>query len=757
MKIVVNEFKGIMPKFANDKLPENMAQIAQDCRTSSGEIISLKKSTAAVELDESSYESLFEYYESSTNHWIAFPGTVYGSRTMIADDTFERMYYMGKNGQTARGTITFTDGMTDGETFTVGAQTFEFDTADDGVGGGNSEISTATTPSAATAAAAVVAQAVPSAAVTFTDNGDGSVAVTANSHGTAGNSIVLTEVGAHITVDGAGTLGGTLVGYDDDEYRAFANDLVSTPFDQFTDNYQPGYPTPAAPVVPAGGGATYIAYFYTYVSRYGEEGEGSAIASIETYTVGSRQQVNTIATPPSGHGLVTGGTADPVVRVYRTADDGAGGSEFLMVCEAQWFSASDTYVQGDYVVYSNDLWECTNAGGHGPAAWNPANFTQGEDVAVADLESVTNPTYLWRACPDGTTNLRSHPNGFFCCSKGNRLLMSEPFYPHAWPEDYEISIDAQIVGLGIFGSTIVVATDAHLYTFSGPHPDSMYKQKGPFQPCLSQRGVVETDLGVMFPSKEGFQMVNAESAPSNITADTFDPDDWDDYELETLHGVWYNKAYYGFYKSTSFEGNIKIDFINGSITTGGDYHYAAYVSIDDGIFRTIVDSSIINPSSLYISQWDADPTRFRNYQYKSKRYVTQKAVNFAVAQVIIDLEWYEELLVEAGGDLEALNATTWTTTSWGYQMGGPINDWEPNEQDINGDDLYSLASLGIQSYVDFKVYVAGVLKFTKQVSTCDAFKLPRGFKNKQWEWEVVGMIPVKRVSMASSMEELKHG
>jgi hypothetical protein len=673
---------------------------------------------------------------------------------MIADDTFERMFFCGETGQKAQGTITFTDGITDGETVTVGTEVFEFDIAEDGITGDTS-VGDSDTMSKEQAAAALAAKT-PTAAVTFTDNLDGTVLVEATSRGTAGNSIVLTEVGGHITVDGSGTLSGTQVGYNDSEYRAFANDLVSSPFSQWTDSYLPGYPTPAAPVLPAGGGAAYVAYFYTYVSRYGEEGEGSVIASIETWVDGSRQQVNTIATPPSGHGLITAGTAEPKVRVYRTATDGAGGSSFLMVCEAQWFSASATYSQGDFVVYSNNLWECTNAGGHGPAAWNPTNFTQGEAVLTADLSSVTNPTYLWRDAPSGISNLRSHPNGFFVASKGNVLHFSEPFYPHAWPEDYEISIDSEIVGLGIASSTIVVATDANIYTFSGPHPDSMYKQKLAFQPCLSQRGVVETDLGVMFPSKEGFQLVSSDSAPSNVTQDSFDPEDWADYELETLHGVWYNKAYYGFFKSNSAQGNLILDFINGSVTTGNDYHWAAHVSKSDGIFRTIKDSNIAN-SSLYIAQWDADATRYRNYTFKSPRYIFSRQINFKVAQVLMDSDFYTDLLATIGGDLESLNQSAWDETDWGYQLGGPINDWMPNAQDVNGDDLYDLATLGIQDHVDFKLYVDGSLVFTKEVTTGKSFKLPRGFKSRDWEFEIVGMIPVKRVIMATSTEELRDG
>lgn len=754
MKIQVNSFKGIQPKLSNDKLPEGMAQVASDVKTSSFEIRGIKRSTPDVALPLLSYETLFEYYDGSTNNWVYFDGTVFYVRAPIADDTFNRVYFNGESGLPATGLITFTDGMTDGEIVTVGTELFEFDIAEDGVAGANTLLGTSLTVTKELCAAALAA-VTPTAAVSFLDNLDGTVTVTASSHGTAGNSIVLTVTGAaHISVSGAGTLtGGTVDGL----YKAFANDLDSSPWDFDVDWYLPGSTAGAAPTLVPTAGATYIAYYYTYVSRYGEEGPGSAIAENAAHTVDANCQVNGIVTPPAGHGLLTTvGTNKPLVRVYRTATDGAGGATFLLAAEADYFAEATVYVAGDYTIYANNLWYCT-VGGTGTWAGGTHTFTQGDITPTTDL-GAEGVGFLWEQCPADLTNLRSHPNGFFVASKGKQLYFSEPFAPWAWPEDYRIPLDANIIGLGVFGTTIVVATDGNIYTFTGPHPDSLYKQRLAFQPCLSQRAVVETDLGVMFPSKEGFQLVAADSSPANVTADWFKPEDWDDYELETMHGIWYNKAYYGWYKTVDFKGYIKIDFVNNSITTGTDYHQAAYVAIGDGIFRTIVASNIAAPAVLYISKWDASPTRYRNYTWYSPRYILERPMNFKVAQIILDTEWYTALVLLAGGNLTVLNQANWDLdplTNWGYQLGGTINDSIINSQDVAGDDLYDLSSIGLQNFVEFNVYLDGVLKFTKQVTDSNMFKLPRGFKGKKWEWEVKGMIPIKRVTMATSTEELK--
>jgi len=611
----------------------------------------------------------------------------------------------------------------------------------------------------------------------MTDNGDGTVLIEANTAGAAGNTIAFscsspTSKISCVQYGDTDFLGGTQEGQDANEYRAFANDLVSSPFDMDNDVYYPGAPSGAAPTLVVNAGAHYVAYFYTYVSRYGEEGPPSTIAENSAATNDTRNEINSIDYPTDDH-LITDGSARCYVSLYRTVADGTGSANFIHVLDAYWFNTSTQYEVGEYVFYDDgsgwDLYECDTQ--HAAGAWDGGNFTAGEAIAAADLTGGTCDSIYYDRAVDGMTNLRAHPNGFFVASKTNMLYFSEPFAPWAWPEDYRIPLDSQIVAIGIFGSTIVVATDGWVYTFAGPHPTSLYKTKLSFQPCLSQRALIETDAGVMFPSKEGFQLVTA-SGVTNVTQDLFDPDDWDDYELGDMHGTYYNKSYFGFYSSASYSGGIRIDFINGTITTFTKYHYAGYVSLEDGVFRTIVDTEP-DDATLYIGRWDTNESLLTNYSYKSPLLITEKPVNMKVAQVILDSEAYAELLetISDNSALEDLNQAEWDKLAAGNNWGagdleGPINsmtilggtDAQPlllnGHHEVNGDTLYSLSSAGIQSYVEFRLYADGVLKFTKQVTTSTMFKLPRGYRNKKWHFELNGVIPVKRVTVATSTEEI---
>lgn len=643
MKISVNEFKGIMPKIANDKLPNNMAQTAADLKTASGELKAYRRSTPGFALSGSAYQTFFEYLEGGNNHWVYYDLIVHWVRSPTANDSFERMYLSGAD-----------------------------------------------------------------------------------------------------SVNG--------------KYMAFVNDLQGGgSFDFTTDFYFPGAPSGKAPTIaPAASVGDYVAYYYTYVSRYGEEGPPSAVGESAAATDDGRNDVDDIDYPSAADEHLTDivGGEVPKIYLYRTATAGDGTADFLFCLEAQWFEETVTYVAGDYVFYGGggtyDLYECT-VGGVGTWAGGTHTFVSGENVLTADLGAVGESIFYDRA-PVDLTNLRGHPNGFFVASKDNVLYFSEPYAPWAWPVDYQIPIDQTIIGVGIYGSTIVVATDGWIYTFSGPHPTSLYKSKLSFQPCLSQRGLAETDDGVLFPSLEGFQHVTA-GGVFNMTQDMFKPEDWVDYELDTIHGTWYNKAYYGFYQSNDLEGGIILDILNGSITTFSQYHLAGHVALIDGTFRTIFNSDIDDPSTQYISTWDSDVTQYNNFEYKSPRYIMEKPVNFKVAQIILDSEFYDALLVLISEDstLATLNAAAWVA---GDRLRAPINDSMLNEVAFNGDTLYSLSSLGVQGYINFKVYVDGSLVFTKQVTDSNMFKLPRGFRHKKWEFGIEGMIPVKRMIIATSTEEI---
>ena len=125
------------------------------------------------------------------------------------DGFYGRIDPVGQGPTAAAGTISLTTGgALPGETFVIGTRTFTWQT---GVraGTGQVQISSSTTTAGNNIVAAVNADL---AGVVTAARTGANVVVTAASPGAAGNSIVFTESSTNMTVNGAGTLGGTTIG-----------------------------------------------------------------------------------------------------------------------------------------------------------------------------------------------------------------------------------------------------------------------------------------------------------------------------------------------------------------------------------------------------------------------------------------------------------------------------------------------------------------------------------------------------------------
>ena len=73
---------------------------------------------------------------------------------------------------------------------------------------------------------------------------------------------------------------------------------------------------------------------------------------------------------------------------------------------------------------------------------------------------------------------------------------------------------------------------------------------------------------------------------------------------------------------------------------------------------------------------------------------------------------------------------------------------------IAGDMLNDLNSIDASPYVNLTIWADGVLVYSKNVSTAEAFKLPRGYKAKRWEVQFSGTVPVRGFDMATTMKEI---
>ena len=206
-----------------------------------------------------------------------------------------------------------------------------------------------------------------------------------------------------------------------------------------------------------------------------------------------------------------------------------------------------------------------------------AATTYEDTTTDANLEATILPSTDWLPPPDGLTGLVALSNGSFAGFVGSDVYLSEPYYPHAWPEDYRYAIGATVIGLAADGNTVVVLTNERPTLLIGSHPDTITLQKLPdVRACASKRGVVGSPMGILYPSVIGLELIKG-SVRTTLTQGYYTKDEWALVYPSTLNGVFHDGAFYGFYSSGGNEGGIVFDFKNGDITTLDFYASAAYV------------------------------------------------------------------------------------------------------------------------------------------------------------------------------------
>lgn len=388
-------------------------------------------------------------------------------------------------------------------------------------------------------------------------------------------------------------------------------------------------------------------YVITYVSAYGEEGPPSDASAV--VSVNNTQSV-TVSIPgnPGGNRNLT------LKRIYRSSAVGSQ-AYFQFVAEVPIATSSytDTKTQAQLgeVLQSQD--------------WNPP--------------------------PDALKGLRMMANGVAVGFVGNTVYMSEPNLPHAWPNEYPI--DAEIVGLGTFGQTVVVLTKTFPYMLQGVDPAAMSTTKLELrQACVAKRSIVETGDGVIYASPDGLVSIGG-GGIQVVTQDTLSRDQWQAYKPDSFQAYLYNGRWHGFYNTGSQRGVLIFDF------TGQGARMTTSALGSGGAQPITAGFQDASTDKLYLAQggsivrWD-DGSNLP-YLWRSKIFRSPQHVNFSVAQV---------------------RASAYP--------------------------------------VVLRVYADGVLKLTKNVASDAHFRLPSGFKALDWYIELEATTEVTEFYMATSVAEI---
>lgn len=380
----------------------------------------------------------------------------------------------------------------------------------------------------------------------------------------------------------------------------------------------------------------------------------------------------------------------------------------------------------------------------------------------------------WSPPSQSLSGIVSLPGGVLAGFVGKDVYFSEPYFPHAFPEEYILTLDATVIGLGVMENNLVAATDAHPYIITGSHPESMTPIKMPTSlPCVSKRGVAAFPKGVLYPSTSGLVLVSEGRA--DITTDGFfRKQEWAVYYPSTMIGAFHDGKYFAFYDEGALGGGaLVIDFKNSYVTTidlGStvDTVYAPAVFIDqktDDLYyaKQVLQSTNPDVYSSEVYQWEGDATQaFSNFIWETKQYNHQGRLRYNYARIFFtegDFDAFNAAL-DAYNDIINRNLDRLSSSNVIHQQ-GPWQGWEIGTLPVTGTYLEEVPSQPVYSgdkMLSFKAYCDNELVSTRLVYNERPFRLGQTIKRgREWEFIFEGNVDrMQQVDMATSVDELKQ-
>ena len=186
-----------------------------------------------------------------------------------------------------------------------------------------------------------------------------------------------------------------------------------------------------------------------------------------------------------------------------------------------------------------------------------------DETSDANLSTVTLGTEGWTMPEDDARGIILTKNGMYVLHRDNEILPSELFIPYAYPADYRLSVQDQIVGMGVLDGGFVVLTVTRPVVVLGSTPESLSPQPLEFyQGCVSKASIVSTPYGVMYASPDGLCLVSS-SGPKVVTRGLYTAEQWQALQPSLVLGACFKDQYFAFFSGTT--RGIVYDFASDDI------------------------------------------------------------------------------------------------------------------------------------------------------------------------------------------------
>ncbi len=507
-------------------------------------------------------------------------------------------------------------------------------------------------------------------------------------------------------------------------------------------------------------------YVYTWMSGWEEESIAAKPSDNLYIKEGQTVTVSNIPNAkPSGNNFVRG------VRLYRTLASSSGTEYFRLA--TMWFPVSiDTMTRNlDVVTVTNAIYPHmlsegdrfklsgvfpvsfditggivteivnrytfryaqvgTNESGNGGTLYHDVSETTPTGTArywgdggvftfTDDFDSLALNTILgtdeYDEPPANLQGLVTIQNSILAGFVRNQIYFSEPALPHAWPRQYELTIEYDIVALVPYGGSMLVLTVSYPYLVQGSDPANMSVQRIDAQyPCVSKPSIVTMDYGVVYATYDGLVVLSQTGGMQIVTKVLFESDTWQTtLDPDTIVASYYSTAYLASHSTGGFVF-IQDDRIGGYFTT---VDYSATAAFYDTVAGRLYYAT---GSAGDIYEWDNLAQPSLSMTWKSKVITTKDMMNLGVVRVIADYTGVSPVWEDI--------STTWETTTTSWDLGTPVT---------------------------FKLWIDKELVFTTTVTDKSVFKLPTGYRTDTFEVGVEGAIRIRAVHIAETALGLKE-
>lgn len=176
----------------------------------------------------------------------------------------------------------------------------------------------------------------------------------------------------------------------------------------------------------------------------------------------------------------------------------------------------------------------TQAAGFFLVAEAPITVTSYTDLRPSDALNENLQTMTWFPPPTHGTgptrylkNIVTMPGQFLAGFVDNTVYFSEPNHPYAWPPQYALPLNDDIIALGVFGVTLVALTKGRPVYISGSSPESVSRvDMESIEACVSARSVVPVSGGVVFASQNGL-CIATQAGIVNMTGKLYTRKEWE--------------------------------------------------------------------------------------------------------------------------------------------------------------------------------------------------------------------------------------